>query len=317
MFAMGAGVWLFAHFKYRGGLAGKILVWVLPTNIISGIFGYYIGYTQNYAHLPIMMLIGLPLLVGILLLFFRVVVTKLNTYGSDLLANTSQLAATAKQAAATAAQQSATVAEVSTTIEEITQTSSATAGIAQRVVKDGTIALEKGSRGIDAASEAASIMRAIGQVTDIVDLVKELAEQSNLLAVNAGIEAAKAGDHGRGFAVVASEVRNLAEQSKRATHQIKNAIARVGDGTKAIDAVAQANQELMTVLEESSDNARHIAAASSQQAMGIAQISEAMTTVSQGGKDTAETARQLETAVQSLKSISQELERFLRGNQKR
>jgi methyl-accepting chemotaxis protein len=262
---------------------------------------------------------------------------------NELSTSAAQISATARQSAATAAEQASTAAEVSTSVEEIRQTSKAATETAREVVRVAEEATEKGQRGQDAIVEAVSVMQLIGervggvagrilelneknaQIGEIVDTVNDLAEQSNLLAVNASIEAAKAGEQGRGFAVVASEVRNLAGQSKRATKQIaalldeirtasestvmatEEASKRTEDGQGAIHSVKKLVAELATVLEASSERARQIAGATGQQAAGIDQIAEAMEGVAAGGHEAADGARQLEQSSASLSALAEQL----------
>jgi len=136
------------------------------------------------------------------------------------------------------------------------------------------------------------------------------------LAVNAGIEAAKAGEFGRGFAVVASEVRNLAEQSKDAARQIREAIEQTKNGQRAIVATDAVITSLGTVLQENSGRARQISGATVQQSAGIKQISDAMSNLIQGGKDTALAAQQIESAGNDLIKVSQRLATLINGQAK-
>jgi len=258
----------------------------------------------------------------------------------QLSASIAQIGATSKQYAATAGEQAASVAQISTTIEEIRQTSQAAAQSAREVAESAEEAAQGGQDGRERLLEAVTMMKTINervqaiagqilrlseqtaQIGTIVDAVNDLAEQSNLLAVNASIEAAKAGDQGRGFAVVASEVRSLAEQSKRATQQIRGILVdiqkatqsavmateegtkRADDGGRAVDAVRVVVENLAGVLEESSGKARQIAGAATQQASGIAQIATAMENLANAGRDNAKGVKQLEQSVLDLDKLA-------------
>ncbi|MDC3955250.1 methyl-accepting chemotaxis protein [Polyangium jinanense] len=273
----------------------------------------------------------------------RTVTKSLREGVARLSSNATQISATAKEYAGTASEQASAVTEVSTTVEEMKQTSEAAAASAREVAQISDEAAKNGHLGRDRLFEAMSMMQTINervagiasqilqlseqtsQIATIVDAVSDLAEQSNLLAVNASIEAAKAGEQGRGFSVVASEVRSLAEQSKRATQQIRGILAQIqkatqsavmateegtkrcDDGRRAVEAVRDIVENLAVVLSDSASRARQIAGASAQQASGVAQIASALGGITKAARDNATGVRQLEGAVVDIERLSLDL----------
>ncbi|HVI92987.1 MAG TPA: methyl-accepting chemotaxis protein, partial [Anaeromyxobacter sp.] len=163
------------------------------------------------------------------------------------------------------------------------------------------------------------------QVGEIISSVKDLAEQSNLLALNASIEASKAGDHGRGFAVVAMEMRNLAEQSKQAAVQIRailqeiqrsarDAAEATDEGSKRASAAmglarsaGEAIEGLAMVIRESAVAARQIANNTRQQTIGVDQMVTAIAELSQAINESAEGTRTIESGTAALSEISKQL----------
>lgn len=158
-------------------------------------------------------------------------------------------------------------------------------------------------------------------IGEIIATVNDLAEQSNMLAVNAAIEATRAGEYGRGFAVVAQEVRSLAEQSKQATIQVRSilmelqkatsaAVMATEQGSKAVaQGVKQATdagesiRALTGTSNEAAQAAIQIAASSQQQLIGMDQIASAISNIRQATSQNLAGTRQLEASAVSLQEL--------------
>ena len=264
--------------------------------------------------------------------------------GVDVLATSaSEIMATTSQLASGAAETATAVSETNVTVQQIKQTAEVSNRKAQYVMDTAQRSAEvslAGKRSVEemiermhlirqeAESTTESIMRLSEQsqaIGEIIATVNDLAEQSNLLAVNAAIEAAKAGEYGRGFAVVAQEVRSLAEQSKQATAQVRTiltdiqratstAVMATERGSKAVDAgLKQANEAgdsiglLADSIAESAQAATQIAASNQQQMVGMDQVAIAMENVRQASEQTAAGTKETETTAQSLHEIGRSL----------
>ncbi|MDN3577791.1 methyl-accepting chemotaxis protein [Chitinimonas viridis] len=250
-----------------------------------------------------------------------------------------EILATAGQVAGGAQESATSITEIATTIEEVKQT----AHLAHRRASEVNQAAEHNRRIAQAGREAvAQTLSSIGQVRDqmhamaegilrlgeqsqaiseIVASVNELAEQSNLLGVNASIEAGKAGDAGKGFAVVALEVKALAEQSKQATAQVRTILGDIQramtrtamaaeQGSKAVDqgfertrVSDEAMRNLAESIEQSSDMAQQIASASQQQLAGMDQVVAAVVSLRQASQDNAAGARQVDQSARDLHGL--------------
>lgn len=175
---------------------------------------------------------------------------------------------------------------------------------------------------VDRVSSLGEQTKAIGA---IISTVNDVAEQSNLLAVNAAIEAAKAGDSGKGFAVVAAEVKTLATQSKQATAQVRTllqqiqqavhgAVAVTEQGLRAVQsgreqalAAGASIQTLSAMTKEAAQAVAGIASVSDQQAVGMDQVALAINTIRGAARQHIEGLHQIELAVSRLQHLEQDL----------
>jgi methyl-accepting chemotaxis protein len=268
--------------------------------------------------------------------------------GVNILASSSsEILATTTQIASGSAETAAAISETTTTVEEVRQAAllsnkkaknlSDNAQRVDQVSQSGQKAVDETVDGINRIREqmdviAQTVVRLSEQsqsIGGIIASVTDIADQSNLLAVNAAIEAAKAGEQGKGFAVVAQEIRNLAEQSKQATTQVRNilndvqkatstAVLATEQGNKMVEAgVKQSAQagEAIRVLAESSSEAvqvsTQIVASSQQQLVGMDQIGTAMQNINQAGMETAASMTQAEESVKNLHELGQKLKELV------
>jgi methyl-accepting chemotaxis protein len=263
----------------------------------------------------------------------------LGTSATEILASTTQIAAGAAETATGVSETTTTVEEVKQTSLVASQKAKAVMDNAQRAVQisqSGSNAVEETLEGMNRIHEqmetiAASIVRLSEQsqaIAEIIMTVNDLAEQSNLLAVNAGIEAAKAGEQGRGFAVVAQEVKSLAQQSKQATSQVRGILGEVQkatsaavmateQGTKVVEAgvkqsaaVSQAIRLLTESVSEASQASTQIAASSQQQLVGMGQVAQAMESIKTASAQNVAGTRQAGAAALQLHELGEKLKQL-------
>ena len=311
---IGFTLYVVIRWKYGNGMMASIFRVVEPSVIVVGYIGFVLGdYGATISVTLVSFVIATIFTVLMIVVIQRSIVARIKAQSDTIVGVVTDLSATSQQAAASSEEQASAVAQVTSSIEEIHRMSESSTNTSQQVVKVADQAVTQGHEGLESVREVVNVMERFAQATDFVQVVGEVAEQSNLLAVNAGIEAAKAGDYGRGFSVVASEVRNLAEQSKEAAKQIREAIGQTQTGQQALADTDRVITSLGGVLQETSDKARQISGAAVQQSAGIKQISDAMSNLTQGGKDTAMASQQIKQAAQELTQVSQQLSILIHG----
>jgi len=227
-------------------------------------------------------------------------------------------AATAAELASTNVQTVASAAEeLSASIREISQQVVQSSNIAEQAVKDARHTDEQ----IQGLAEAAN------KIGEVVAIITDIADQTNLLALNATIEAARAGDAGKGFAVVASEVKNLANQTSKATDEIGSQISNIQGATqdavvaiqrisKTIKKIDEVGSAIAAAVEEQGSATQEIARNVEQAATGTNEVSANISGVNSAAGDTGQAASEVLNAVGTLteqsNSVGQHVETFLR-----
>lgn len=236
------------------------------------------------------------------------------------------LAQLLSEAAGRAGERSTAVAaaseEASTNVETVAAASeemtNSIAEVSQRIGDTATMT-EDAARGAEQTTQTVAKLSTSAQtIGDVISMISDIAEQTNLLALNATIEAARAGEAGKGFAVVASEVKSLANQTAKATEEISAQITGMQDNTNAvvdsIDKIGAMIQDLngtsssiASAVEEQHSATEEIARNTQQAADGTREVSSNITEVSTAVQETGQAANEVLTASSQLASEAERL----------
>jgi methyl-accepting chemotaxis protein len=227
--------------------------------------------------------------------------------------------------------------EMAASVQEVARTAANTAEAARNadneaqagkhVVTEAMDAIESLAGEVEKAAETLnSLEQDIGNIGAIVDVIRGITEQTNLLALNAAIEAARAGEHGRGFAVVADEVRTLAARTQSSTHEIEEMVGRLQSGAKdAVSVMNEGRERAQTSVEKAAsagaaldsitamittmdEMSAAISSAANEQSTVAEDINRGIVNISQVAEHTAEGAKETSRAVETMSLLSAQLQ---------
>lgn len=290
---------------------------------------------------------ALALVIALAVLIMRSLASQLGSAATRIQSSSAELQAAASQQASGAKEQATAMAEITTTISELLATARQIADSAQRVAQIAEQTASSAQLGQGTVERGHESMLGIRRQVDLIvanmlelgkksqhigavlDIVSELAEQTNILSINATIEAAGAGEAGKRFAVVADEIRKLADRMAGSTKEIRvmiedirssvnTTVMTTESGSKAVDAGARQLAEMATAFKQiaalvgtTTDAAREIELSTKQQSTAVEQVNVAVSNVAQATRETeASSAQTLQTASE-LTGLSTDLLRIV------
>jgi methyl-accepting chemotaxis protein len=214
-----------------------------------------------------------------------------------------QIAASAEETSAQAQTVSAAAEQISRSVDTVSAGSEEMGASIREISQNATEAARIAAEAVTITIDTSAIMKKLGdssaEIGNVIKVITSIAEQTNLLALNATIEAARAGEAGKGFAVVASEVKDLAQETARATEDISTRVQAIqGDTTGAVTAI----EEITRVIARISDFQTTIASAVEEQ---TATTSEMNRSVSEAASGTGEIAQNITGVAEAARSTSQ------------
>lgn len=258
-----------------------------------------------------------------------------------------QMSAASSEQTSSATHQSASISQVTATMSELARTSAQVTESSERVVEIAAQSQADARDGVAAAAEALTAMDAIKdthqnstrgivslsekvqQINEVMDIIDDIADNTKLIAFNAALEAAGAGETGRRFGVVAQEIRRLADTVVEATEDSRNRIVEIQEATEnmvvaaernsrvfeagfgATQATADSLNKILDSASNTAESARHISMSTQQQRTALQQVLQAMTEVSEGASVFANRARDADRITADLKELAAELTRLI------
>lgn len=257
--------------------------------------------------------------------YIQIIDGKLNRTMSGIVQSAVQVSGSAAQMASSssilsqgAVSQSSAIEELSSTIEGIEHDAKTTAQLTEQAKTSVTHAgsmLQESNRQIEALNDAMNqITVSSNKISNIIDTIEDIALQTNILALNASVEAARAGAAGKGFAVVAGEIRDLANKSnlaaKATMELIHNSIAAVGSGNEIVEQVTDSVTQAVSIAAEATEQMTVVAEAIERQTsaieqvtLGIEQISNVVQSNSASAQESAATSQELSGQAEMLKNL--------------
>ena len=249
---------------------------------------------------------------------FRRIVSQVRDASAQINAAVEQMSAASSEQTSSAAQQSGSISEITSTMTELARTSKEVTENSERVVEISTRNQEDARSGVDAAKDTLTAMDAIReahenstqgvvslservqQINEVMDVIDDIADRTKMIAFNAALEAAGAGEAGRRFGVVAQEVRRLADTVVEATEDSRTRIVEIQEATNnmvvasernsrifeegfmATQVTADSLQKIMDSASSTADSAKQISLSTQQERTALQQVLDAMMEVSEG-----------------------------------